>query len=128
MDSRNLASYAPVVLRLALALVFLWFGTSQLTTPAAWTGFVPAWALNISGMGAATIVHVNGWFEVVASVLLGLGVAVRPVAFLLFMHLAGIAASLGMTELGVRDFGLSMATLAVALSGEDRLCLLRKRE
>jgi len=116
------------VLRLALALVYLWFGASQLTDPNAWTGFVPAWASGISGMSAFTIVHVNGWFEVIAGALLALGIGVRPVAALLFLHLAVIAAHLGVTEIGVRDFGLSMATLAIALHGDDWFCCLRKNQ
>jgi uncharacterized membrane protein YphA (DoxX/SURF4 family) len=123
----KLPTYAPIVLRLALAVVFLWFGISQLTDSGTWTGFVPAWAAGLSGMSALTIVHVNGWFEVIAGTLLLLGIAVRPVAALLFLHLAVIAANLGLTELGVRDFGLSFATLAVALYGEDRFCVCRRK-
>jgi uncharacterized membrane protein YphA (DoxX/SURF4 family) len=126
MANQNFSSkYAPVVLRLGLALVFLWFGISQLRDADAWTGFVPAWVPALSGLGAETIVTLNGWFEVVAGAFLALGFWVRPVAALLFLHLAAIVVNLGPTELGVRDFGLACATLAVTLYGEDRWCFPR---
>ena len=116
-------SYAPVVLRLGLVFVFAWFGTSQIMNPREWTALVPSWALSISGMGALTIVHLNGYFEVVAAILLALGLFVRPIAVLLFIHLAVIASHFGLSPIGVRDIGLSLATLSLALFGADEYCL-----
>lgn len=126
--TKNLPAYAPVVLRFALVLVYIWFAVSQITNAAAWTGLVPSWATGVSGMSAQTIVNLNGWFEVVAGTLLALGVRVRWVAALLFLHLLVITTHLGFTAVGVRDFGLSFATLAVALYGDDMWSLTYKRE
>ena len=125
MHTQALRTYAPVVLRFAMCLVFLYFGTSQLSQPSIWTSVVPDWATSMSGMSANTIVHINGWFEIIASLLLLVGVYARWVALLLALHLFGIAASLGINPLGVRDFGLSFATLAVAMYGEDALTVMK---
>lgn len=114
-------SYAPVILRLGLCFVFLWFGTSQIIDQTMWTGLIPDYAMNLSGMSAKSLVMVNGIFEVVAAVLLAIGVFVRPVAFLLGLHLIGIIAELGLTPIGVRDIGLMIATFSIALYGPDRL-------
>ncbi len=128
MNSQKASRYAPVVLRLGLVAVYIWFGVSQIVNSNAWTGLVPGWATGLSGMSAGTIVQFNGWFELVAGTLLAVGIYVRIVAGLLFLHLLVIVSHLGATAIGVRDFGLSMATLAIVLHGDDWLCCLRKNQ
>lgn len=115
--------YAPAVLRIGISLVFLWFGTSQLQNPGTWTNIVPSWAVGLSGLDAKTIVLANGGFEILAGGMLILGFLTRYVAALLFLHLAVITLSIGINPVGVRDFGLSLATLSIALHGKDLLCL-----
>ena len=110
-----------------MALVYLYFGYSQLTSGESWTAVVPEWASQLSGLSAATIMQINGTFEIIASITLALGVAVRPVALLLFAHLMVITFNFGFSPLGVRDFGLSFATLAVALRGPDEFCLRSRK-
>lgn len=113
----RLEPYAPVVLRLGLAFVFAWFGATQLLGPQSWTALIPQWVTNISGMSALTVVYINGVFEVIAAILLVLGVWTRLVAFLLFLHLLTIVFDLGLNAIGVRDIGLSVAALTLALWG-----------
>lgn len=126
METTKYSNYAPIVLRLALSAVYVWFGVSQITNSGMWTGLVPAWATDTTGMNALTIVHLNGIFEIVAGTLLAIGFYVRPIATLLAVHLFTITSHLGLTAVGVRDFGLSFATLSIALAGDDELCLSKK--
>lgn len=107
--------YAPTILRLGLAALFLWFGISQITDPAAWTVWVPQWAYTFPG--AATLVLVNGWFETIGGALVALGFFTRPAAALLALHLFVIAFEVGYNDIGVRDFALAVSTLALTLSG-----------
>jgi uncharacterized membrane protein YphA (DoxX/SURF4 family) len=125
--SKKLSDFAPVVLRLGLAGVYIWFGFSQLANPTMWTSLVPAWASGFLGLGTMTIIYMNGIFEVIAGGLLAFGVGVRPVSGLLFVHLLVITSHLGVGPIGVRDFGLSFATLALFLFGEDEHCLTAKK-
>lgn len=119
----GLSRYAPLLLRLSLAGVYIWFGVSQLTSPNIWMSMVPDWATGMSGMTAATIINLNGWFEIVAGVLLVLGLFVRLLGVVLGGHLLLIARELGINAVGVRDFGLAGATLALALFGADDFSL-----
>ena len=112
--------WAPVLVRIGLALVFLWFGSQQLMNPQQWTSFIPSFITFIS---AIKMVVLNGWFEVVLGVALLAGFHVRPVALLLGLHLLSIAFSVGLSPIGVRDFGLSFATLSIFLAGRDMLSL-----
>lgn len=101
------------ILRLALAGVFLWFGFSQLFNSLAWVGIVPDWAVNILHMPPAFIVLGNGLLEVVLGSLLALGILSRYVALVLALHLFVIAFEMGFSAIGIRDFGLSFAILAI---------------
>ena len=104
-----------LVLRLGLAAVVLWFGFSQLFDTLNWVGWVPEWAVSVFHIPPALIVMMNGAFEVVAGALLAANFLVRPTAILLAIHLAIITIEIGFSAIGVRDFGLTMATTALAL-------------
>ncbi len=118
----NHKKYAPVVLRLGMCAVVAWFGASQLSNPNMWFGVVPAWALEFSHLSAQTIIRLNGWFEIIAALALGVGVFTRWVALALSAHLFVIALGFGLSAVGVRDFGLTFGLLAVAMFGADCLC------
>lgn len=120
----NAKTYAPIVLRYAMGLVFLWFGINQLINPNNFIGYLPTFIFNSSY--AVTFVYANGIFEIIAGTLLILGILVRWVAALLALHLIAITFDLGYSELAVRDFGLAVATIAIWLWGEDTWCLGKK--
>ncbi|RME32217.1 DoxX family membrane protein [Candidatus Woesearchaeota archaeon] len=115
---------APTV-RIGIALVYLFFGFSQLIDPARFTGWLPAEAA-ILPVSATTLILANGVLEVTLGLLLIAGIYTRLSAAVLGLHLLAISTSMGFTETAVRDFGLALATLSVALTGPDVLCLDRK--
>jgi len=104
-----------LALRLGLAALYLWFGFSQLFDSVNWVSWVPEWAVNLLHISPAMIVFLNGMLEVTLGSLLALGFFVRPTALVLAAHLAIITLDIGFTAIGVRDFALTMATLALAL-------------
>lgn len=111
--------FAPIILRIAMALLFLWFGTSQIMSPTDWIGFVPQSIVTLTGMSATTIVFFNGLFEIIAGSMLLLGLWTRVVAALLFLHMLDIAFTVGLDAIGIRDLGLAVATFVVFLNGAD---------
>ena len=119
MNSKELA---PVILRLSLGLVFLYFSISQLRDPGAWSGFVPNF-LHVSGISANNVVVFDGLIELVFGTFLIIGLYVRVSALIMSLHLFGIAFSIGFSPLGIRDFGLAFATLALFFFGYDRYTL-----
>ncbi len=138
MNLSHYQKYAPVVVRIGISLVFLWFGTHELIDAPSFVGWLPDFITNPHGMMMGSMqmmhvnmtpigfVHVNGLFEVVFGLLLLLGLFTRISAFLLGIHLLGIALSIGYNEIGVRDFGLTLATFSIFLHGPDRWCLDKK--
>ncbi len=111
--------FSGLLLRAGLAFVFIWFGSQQLLDSSAWAGLIPEWIVSMSGMSALTFVFLNGLFEVVFGLALLVGFFTRTVALLLGLHLLGIAFTVGYNDVGVRDFGLAMATFAVFLEGSS---------
>lgn len=107
--------HSTFILRIGLGIVILWFGVSQLLTPSEWVSWVPAWT-GTFGLTPLTVVYLNGVFETIFGALLLLGIYVRFAAILLFLHLVVIIIEIGMNSIGIRDFGLAAALLALAWS------------
>ena len=121
----KMKSSAPIILRIGLSLVFLWFGSQQLLHASMWVGLIPEWVLSLSQLSAATWVLFNGAFEIVFGLCLLAGYFTRITALLLAFHLLGIIFTVGYNDIGVRDFGLSMAAISIFLYGNDSWCLDR---
>ena len=122
----KLRPYGLVVARLGMGAVFLCFSYYQFSNPGMWTGFVPHAVSGIFGGNAYMLVLFNAWFELVAGTALIIGIQTRIVALLLALHLFGIAGSIGISPLGVRDIGLAIATFAVFFNGPDTWSLDQK--
>jgi uncharacterized membrane protein YphA (DoxX/SURF4 family) len=120
---RNLESYAPSVLRIGMSAVMLWFSFEQFLHTSQWTAYVPDSAVSITGLSAMTLVYFNALFELAFGVLMLFGIQTRVAAFLLAIHLFDIMYVVGYGEIGVRDLGLAIATLVVAMNGPDRLSI-----
>lgn len=102
-----------LILRIGLAAVFLWFGFSQILDGLNWVSWVPEWAVNLLHIPPAMIVLMNGAFEVVAGGMLALNLFTRWAALALALHLVVLVFDIGLNAIGVRDFGIMMATFAL---------------
>ncbi len=111
----KLDSYAPTVLRVAIAAVFLYFGISQVSAPENWVSWLPDFVVKLSPVSDVTIIYLNGIFEIITGTMLALNYYRRIVATLLGLHLLHISLLMNFGPLMVRDLGLSMATLYLAM-------------
>jgi len=119
--------YSPSILRLGMAAVILWFGLAQLFNASQWTAYVPDSIVSMTGLSAIMLVYFNAIFELVFGMLLLFGWQTRIVALLLALHLFDIMYVVGYGEIGVRDFGLAVATFVVFMNGSDMLCIQQKK-
>jgi uncharacterized membrane protein YphA (DoxX/SURF4 family) len=111
--------FAPVINRVGVSLVFLWFGSQQILHSDAWVSFIPSWATSLSGLSTLTLLHINGAFEIVFGLCLFAGYFTRVSALLLALHMLDIIFIVGYTSIGVRDFGIFIATASVFIYGSD---------
>jgi len=117
---------APIIIRIGMGIVFMFFSYYQFSDPSIWTGFVPHSVAAIFGGNATLLVLLNAWFELIAGLCLLAGFQTRIVAFLLALHLFGITATIGISPLGIRDLGLAVATLSIVFAGSDLISIDRK--
>lgn len=117
--------FAPIILRIGMSLVFIWFGGQQLLHTSAWTSFIPDWIITLTHVSAVTLVHFNGGFEIVFGLCLLAGYFTYLSALFLALHMLDITFTVGYNSIGIRDFGLSIAAIAVFFYGIDAWCLDR---
>lgn len=122
-ESFKLSRYSPMFLRLGIAIVFLWFGFSQIKNPAAWTRMMPEYIQSIMPFSANTLIYMNGFVEIILATVLLLGFYTRTVSFLLGLHLLHIVTIVGYGAIGARDLALAFAAFAIFLKGADEFCL-----
>ncbi|HLC74808.1 MAG TPA: DoxX family membrane protein [Candidatus Nanoarchaeia archaeon] len=116
--------YAQPLTRLAIALVFLWFGINQIIVPENFIGYLPEFILAASY--AKNIVLLNGITELILGALLAIGLYTRAVSAILCIHLFTIIISIGYNDIAVRDVGLMLVAFAIALHGPDQWCWDRR--
>ena len=121
----KLEDYSPIILRIGISLVFLWFGLTNIFTPDNLVVYLPEFAFSLS-IQPTTIMLINGIFETIFGFLLLIGLFTRTSSFLLTIHLLIIALSLGYNDITIRDLGLAIATFAIFIHGKDKWCLDNK--
>jgi len=125
MGDKNYKDYAPAVLRWGLAIVLFLFAYNQLTNASQWARLIPEWTSFISS-NPETIVYINAIAEIILGLLLLVGLWTRVVAIIIALQLAQITFFVvgGLSSPnGVRDFGLTVAAISIALNGKDKFCL-----
>ena len=119
----NWKKYSPLALRLGIAVVFLWFGFSQLKNPGSWTRMMPEYVQSIMPLSPNTLIYINGLFEILLAIFLLLGIYTRASSLLLSLHLLHIVTIVGYGAVGARDLALALAAFAIFLNGADEFCL-----
>ncbi len=123
-----LEMYGASTLRYGMSAVILWFSIQQFLHNGQWTAYVPDSIVAMTHLSANILVFFNAAFELIFGLLLVFGWQTRTVALLLALHLFDIMYVVGYGEIGVRDFGLAIATLVVSMNGSDILCIQQKRK
>ena len=120
---KDYSKYSPLVLRISIAIVLLWFGFSQLKNPAQWTRMMPDYIHIIFPFSKATLIYMNGAVEIILAAVLLLGLWTRVSSALITLHLLHITTIVGYGAVGARDLALAIAALAIFLYGPDEYCL-----
>lgn len=119
MASINHSKLVGWLLRIALALVFLYAAIGSTLAPSEWIGYLPGFLTNY--VNPTIILKFFSLYELLLALLLLGGIYVRYVALLAAATLVGIVASnFSLFIITFRDFALMFAALALAaLPPED---------
>jgi uncharacterized membrane protein YphA (DoxX/SURF4 family) len=112
-SKENLGIY---ILRFGLAIVFLYFGISQILDQSRWIYLIPDrfFMFYIHEVLKSKLVFVNGIFDTIIALSLISGFFINIFSLLGFVHLLSITVfSLGFEPSGIRDLGLAFAMLSL---------------
>ncbi|MEK7515279.1 MAG: DoxX family membrane protein [Patescibacteria group bacterium] len=108
-----------LILRLSLAIVFMWFGVHKILEPQYWVdAWLPQWMIAFVerlSVGAPDFIRLQGVGETLLGIGLASGLLVRWCAAAGAALLAVVLMIYGFNEVTVRDIGLLGACLALAL-------------
>ena len=104
------------ILRVGMAITFLWIGILIFREPIFWSGFLPAFVVKMfdNVMPIMTLVAI---FDLLIGLFLLFDWFTFWIALLGFSHLLGILLLTGIDDTTVRDIGLAAASLALAVEG-----------
>lgn len=102
--------YSNLVLRLSLAVVFLWFGIDKFFHPDYWTNaWVPPSVASLAdnfNLRPIDVIYMSGVFEVLVGVSLVTNIFIIFFSFLALAFMGSIMIFNGFSEVLVRDIGL----------------------
>lgn len=107
-----------VLLRIGYAVLPVWMGIDKFVNSMTdWPGYLAPWIVALLPLSAQTAMYVVGAVEIAAGVAVAL--VPRYAAYVVTLWLAGIIINLltysGFYDVALRDFGLLVGTLALAL-------------
>ena len=101
------------ILRVGLAITFLWIGILILKQPDAWGGYLQPWAMNLLIVPLEQAMIATAFLDIVIGFLLLIDFFVWPAALIAGLHLIIVLVVSGITDITVRDIGLLAGTLAL---------------
>lgn len=101
------------ILRVGLAITFLWIGVLILKQPEAWGGYLSPWAARLLPIPIEQAMMGTAVFDIVVGIFLLIDSFVWLAALMGAIHLIIVLAVSGITDITVRDIGILAATLAL---------------
>ena len=108
-------SFPLFLFRLGLGLVFLWFGVDKFIHTSLWLSYITPAMSELIPFSQGLFIHTLGIIEIVLGGFLILGLFVRLVALFIALHLFFVVLTLGLNDVAVRDIGLMITAIALAL-------------
>lgn len=119
MGLKKLAEKYPLVMRVFLGFVLLWFGVNELMDPRYWSGYVPPLVLQFFPFSVNVFVQGHGVVLSLLGLALFFKIHMRITGFVIMGVLLSIISGLimidGFNEIVVRDIGLFGLALAIWL-------------
>ena len=103
------------ILRIGLAVTFLWIGVLILRNPEAWGGYMRPWAAGLLPVPVTQVMIGTAILDIVIGVFLLINFLPRLTAIVGAIHLAIILIISGITDITVRDIGLLAGMLALVV-------------
>jgi uncharacterized membrane protein YphA (DoxX/SURF4 family) len=114
------------ILRVSMAITFLWIAILIFQDPVGWGGFLQPWAQNFLFLPIEQAMLATAVLDVVIGVLLLLDVVTWLAAIVGGVHLLVVLATTGIDGVTVRDIGLLGAAIALAVAAWPKRLKIKK--
>lgn len=108
------------ILRVGLAITFLWIGVLIFKNPEAWGGYLEPWAIGLLPIPIAQAMIGTAILDIAIGALLLIDSFVWLAALVGAIHLVIVLTASGITDITVRDIGLLVAALAIVIDSLPR--------
>ncbi|MCH7883101.1 DoxX family membrane protein [Patescibacteria group bacterium] len=109
-------TYGFHILRVGMAITFLWIGVLIFQSPEAWAGFIQPWARDLLPISPRTALIATAIFDLTIGGFLLIDVFTWLASLLGAIHLASILAVSGIDAITVRDIGLLSAMIFLSVT------------
>lgn len=103
------------ILRVGLAITFLWIGILIFKNPESWSGYLQPWAAELMPIPLTQAMIGTAILDIIIGALLLIDVFTWLAAFVGAIHLVTVLMVSGITDITVRDIGLLVAALALMI-------------
>lgn len=103
------------VLRIGLAITFLWIGILILKQPEAWAGYLQPWAVKLLPVPVEQALVGTAVLDLIVGIMLLIDSFVWVIALVGAIHLVIILVTSGITDITARDIGLLAGTVALVI-------------
>lgn len=104
------------ILRVGVAITFLWIGILIFKEPLAWGAYLPLWVDNLLPFSLETAMISTAILDILIGFFLLIDYLTWQAAFLGSLHLAIVLVVSGINAITVRDIGLLAATISLFIS------------
>lgn len=103
------------ILRVSLAVTFVWIGIMIIQNPEAWGGYMKPWAVELLPGSVASTMQATGVADIAIGLLFLFGTSTWIAGLLAALHMIVVLVTSGITDITVRDIAIIGASLAVMI-------------
>ena len=103
------------ILRIGLAITFLWIGILIFKNPIGWSTYIEPWAAKLIPGSLVNAMLETAVLDMLVGIFLLFDIFTWLAALVGFLHIMIVLISCGITDVTVRDIGLLGAVLALAI-------------
>ena len=116
------------ILRVGLAITFIWVGVLILKNPEAWGGYLQPWAVNLLPVSVEQALVGTAVLDIIIGILFLIDWLTWVAALIAALHLIIVLTVSGITDITVRDIGLLAAALVITLESLPQKIVNRLRK
>jgi uncharacterized membrane protein YphA (DoxX/SURF4 family) len=116
------------ILRVGMAITFLWIGILIIKQPEAWAGYLQPWAVKLLPVPIEQAMQGTAILDILIGAVLLFGRFAWLAALVGALHIAIVLATSGITDITVRDIGLIAGMIALTVETWPKNLLVNRNK